>query len=122
MGTNYRIESKDGITTIRFSTIPGLDDICNAIDDVAANYKSELRIWDLSNGFNLTDAHLKKLAEHGKSKFLMPSKVAVIAPNDLAYGLARIHDVYREDRLSEQRIFRTEHEARAWLKSQEKSK
>jgi hypothetical protein len=122
MGTNYRIESKDGITTIRFSTSPGLDDISKAIDDVVEKYPSGLRLWDFSNGFSLTNAELKKLGEYGKSKFATPSKVAVVAPNDLAYGVARVHDVYRENQLLEQRIFRTEEEARAWLTSQKKLK
>jgi hypothetical protein len=62
MATNYRIESKDGITTIRFSTSPELNDIRRAIDDVAENYLNGLRIWDFSNGFSLTDAELKQLA------------------------------------------------------------
>ncbi|MFC1813927.1 hypothetical protein ACFL03_14680 [Thermodesulfobacteriota bacterium] len=122
MGSKYLIESKDGITTVRFSIDPGLDDICNAIDDVAENYLSELRLWDLSNGFSLTDAHLQKLAEYGKSKFLIPSKAAVVAPQDLAFGVARVHDVYREDEFLEQRVFRTEQEARAWLISQKQPK
>ncbi len=119
MATIYQIESKDGITTIRFSTNPGLDDICKAIDDVVENHQSPLRAWDFSNGFNLTDAELKKLAAYGKSKFSIPSKVAVIASNDLAYGVARVHDVYREDGFLEQQIFRTEQEARAWLMARE---
>ena len=118
MAPNYRIESQDGITTIRFPTTPELDDIRRAIDDVVENYLSGLRIWDFSNGFSLTDAELKQLAEYGKSKFSIPSKVAVIALNDLAYGVARVHDVYREDGFCDQRIFRTEQEARAWLLSQ----
>lgn len=122
MGTHYLIESKDGITTIRFSTSPGLDEICKAIDDVVEKYPSGLRLWDFSNGFNLTDADLKKLGEYGKSKFAIPSKVAVVAPNDLAYGVARVHDVYRENQFLEQRIFRTEQEARAWLINQKNVK
>jgi hypothetical protein len=114
MSKNYVIVSKDGITTIRFSIDPGLDDLCNAIDDVAENDLSELRLWDLSNGFSLNDND--ELAEYGKSKFSIPSKAAVIAPKDLTFGLARVHDVYREDEFLKQRIFRTEQEALAWLK------
>ena len=122
MAASFQIESKDEITTIRFSTSPGLDDICKAIDAVVESYLSGLRIWDFRNGFNLTDAELKQLAEYGKSKFSIPSKVAVIAPHDLSYGVARVHDVYREDALLEQRIFRTKQGARAWLLSQKNPK
>jgi hypothetical protein len=120
MASNYLIEYRDDITTIRFSTSPGLDDIRNAIDDVVENHLSPLRVWDFSNGFNLTDAELKELAAYGKSKFSIPSRVAVIASNDLAYGVARVYDVYREDAFLEQQIFRTEQEARAWLMSRKK--
>ena len=120
MAKNYTIESKEGITIIRLIKEAGLEDLCHAIDDVANNFLSDLRLWDISCGVNLTDTEISQLAEYGKSKFFIPSKIAIVAPKDLAFGIARMHDVYRKDDLVEQEVFRTEQEAWAWLKSQSK--
>ena len=114
---NYSIVSTDGVTTIRFFKEPGFDDICSAIDDIVENYLSDLRLWLFSCGLNFTNIQIKQLAEYAKSKFLIPSKSAIVAPKDLDFGLARVHDVYREDGFVEQMVFRTEQKARVWLKS-----
>jgi hypothetical protein len=120
MDTNYLIESEDGITVTRFLSAPKLHDILMAIGDVAENYLTELRVWDLSNGFKLAYDELRTIAEYGKSKFRIPSKVAVIVPDDFTYGKAIMHHAYRKDELLEERVFQSEGEAMAWLKSQSK--
>ena len=118
MAKNYSIDTTDGVTTVRFSKDPGVEDIRNAIDGVAENYLSKLRLWDLrSVGIKLNSSQKKQLVEYGKSKFLVPSKVAIVAPEDLAYGLKRMYEIYREEGLTETAIFRTEQAARVWLKS-----
>lgn len=115
----YSINTIDGITIVRFSKQPGADDIRNSIDDVAENYPNNLRLWDFSNGgLNLTSDELRMISEHVKSKFLLSSKIAIVASEDLAFGLSREFEVYREQEQSETRIFRTEQKAMEWLKSQ----
>ena len=113
----YTIESTDGITIVRFIRKVVLEDICRAIDDVAENYLSDLRLWDFSCGSSLSFTEIRQVAIYGKSKFLIPSKVAIIAQDDLTFGLARAHDVYREDEIIKEMVFRNEKEAISWLKS-----
>lgn len=117
MARNFSIKTNNGITTIRFLHEFDMDDIRNAIDAVAAkNNLNELRLWDLSMGAsNFTATDLRQLAEYGKSRFLLPSKVAIVASKDLVFGLSRIYEVYREEGLVKHRVFRTEKEAVAWL-------
>lgn len=43
------------------------------------------------------------------------SKVAVVAPRDLFFGLSRMYEAYREGSAVRIRIFRSGEEARAWL-------
>ena len=112
----YSIESVGGITTIRFSKAPSTEIMQKAVDDVANNSPTARRLWDLTcGGFTQSTDQVKELAVYGKSKSFPPSKVAIIAPEDVAFGLSRIFEVYREDDVSEHMIFRTEQEARAWL-------
>ena len=116
MTQNYTIETDDGIIIVRFSEPPGLVDLIHTIDDIAGNYLSRLRLWDISHGVNLTDSQISALAEYSKSKFTIPSKVAYIAQTDLSFGLARVLEVYREDSMVEQMVFRSERKAQNWLK------
>ncbi|MCW8956944.1 MAG: hypothetical protein OQL09_08680 [Gammaproteobacteria bacterium] len=97
-----------------------MDEIKSAINTIAVkNNMNELRLWDLSNGiFDLTETELRELAEYGKSSFLLPSKVAIVAPKNLEFGLSRMYEAYREEGLVKHRVFRTEQEARAWLTGQ----
>ena len=115
MAQKYSIDTTDGVTTVRFFNKPEFDDICNAIDDVAENYLSPLRLWDLSFGLNLTDTQLRQVAAYGKARFSIPSRIAIVAPKDLTFGMSRMYAVYREDDLVEEKIFRAEEEARSWL-------
>ena len=117
MNKDYTIETIDGITVVRFHQKPDFNDICSAIDDISKEYPSPLRLWDLSCGVDLTATELEQMAKYAKTKFLTPSKAALVAPSDLAFGLSRIHEVYRQDDFVVENVFRTEQEARDWLKS-----
>ena len=52
-----------------------------------------------------------------KEKLAFPSKVAVIAPDDLSFGLSRVYEVYREKDEIELKVFRTEQKGIEWLKT-----
>ena len=117
MAKNYLIVISNEITIIRFLKQPSSDEIRSAIDDVSENHPDKLRLWDLRKGMDLTNTELRQLAESGKTKFMFPSKVAIVAPKDLAYGLSRIYEVYRKQEQTETRVFRTEKEALEWLKT-----
>lgn len=65
----------------------------------AADGCTSLRMWDLSSGVGLNSAEVKKIAEYGKVVFIehSESRVAVVAPSDLAFGIVRMESVYRDD-------------------------
>lgn len=113
----YSIDKFGGITSVRFSRDPGLEDIKSAIDAVAENSKiNELRLWDLSCVvINPGSAQLRQMADYARTRFLLPSRVAIVASDDLVYGLSRIYEIYREEGLVRHRVFRSEEEARTWL-------
>jgi len=51
-------------------------------------------------------------------KFLEPGRSAIFAPTDLEFGIARMGDVYRQDDVLIQKVFRTKQEALDWLDNQ----
>lgn len=117
----YSINNIGGIITIRFSCESGMDDIKSAIDAVAESSRmNELRLWDLScAALNPDNTQLRQLADYARSRFLLPSKVAIVASEDLVYGLSRMYEIYREEGLVKHMVFRSEREARTWLSRHE---
>jgi hypothetical protein len=116
MSEKYSIESKDGVTIIRYSKNPGVKEVCDALDDVAENYLSALRLWDISAGFNPPQTELETMAEYAKYKFPIPSRSAIVASDDLSFGLSRVFNFHREEENVAQQVFRSEEEAMLWLK------
>ena len=113
----FSIYSEDDIIVVDFLKQPSFKGFRNAIDDVALCEQNRLRLWDLTCGIRLTMAEVKALARYAKSKFTTPfSRAAIVAPDDLTFGLFRVHDVEREDPLVEQFVFRKKRDALAWLK------
>ena len=116
MSKNYTIENIDGITVTRFCCNPSMDDFVAAYQEVAQLGRCGLRLWDLSEGADVSAEELRELGKIGKQLFSTPSRVAVVAPQDVTFGLARAHEVYRAQDQYVTRTFRTEQEAIAWLK------
>ena len=120
MENSHTIEVIDGVTVIRFERTPTYEEARAAIDDLAANFPYELRLWDFSSSdFDFSMTEIRNIAEYGKQRFVRPNSAAVVAPTDLAYGELRAFEVYRvEEGHSKARVFRTEAEALRWLKGQ----
>ena len=116
----FTIEKINRITSIRFKKAPILDDLKRIIDLLADNYPYEKRLWDLSGiGFDLSTSDIRTIAEYGKQKFIKPSFIAMVAPDDLAFGEMRAFEVYREQhRHAVARVFRSRSEAIDWLNEQ----
>jgi hypothetical protein len=120
---NYTIKQVNGITIIAFSQPPTFDEAKEVIDKLANDNSYHLRLWDFSNAvFNFTMDEIKSIAVYGKSKFLEKNRLALVAPQDLAYGLLRAFEVYREQdaHFSVPRVFRNRQEAMEWLEEQKK--
>ena len=112
----YTIEVDSGITIVTFAQKPSFLIFCEAVHAVTMQPENTYRLWDLHYGMDLSSEDLKKLAELAKIKLTsQSSKAAIVAPDDLTFGLSRVLDVFREDDLVEQKIFRSRAEAMDWL-------
>jgi len=120
MFAHCTIKQIDGITTIHFSRAPIFDEARQVIDQLAVEKIYHLRLWDFSDIlFNFNMDEIRQIALYGKSKFTEPNRVAVVAPQDSAYGTLRAFEVYRQEEThSITRAFRTKPEAIEWLEEQ----
>ena len=116
MSPIYSIQYIEGITVVSFNSKPNYQDTRDVIDDISENYSYKKRLWDLTGAnFNFDMEEIKAISEYGKSKFIKENKIAVVAPNDLAFAEMRAFIVYREEEHTESMVFRTKLEAIDWL-------
>lgn len=117
MSETHTITHINGITKIKFLVSPSFEQVQSMIDEIAANYPYEKRLWDLSEiKFNFTTEEIQNIAAYGILKFTKPNKLAVYAIDDLAFGEMRQFEVYREEEgKSLPRVFRDEQDAIEWL-------
>ena len=116
MEKNYRIETIDGIIVVRFNQNPVAADICASLDEASKMIPCDLRMWDFSNGANLTTGDVQMTARHAKEIPMPPGRVAIVAPKDITYGVFRMYEVFRNEEPVSLRVFRDENEAVEWLK------
>ncbi|WP_163338705.1 hypothetical protein [Desulfopila sp. IMCC35008] len=109
------ITVQNAITVITFHKKPILDEFCRTVDSVVQAGQPPARLWDLSCGLELTPSELISLASYARCRFHQSSRAAIVAPDDLTFGLFRLLDVYRDDGAVQQVIFRSKPEAVAWL-------
>lgn len=114
------ITVRNGITSIQFGIAPSYQEVRRVIDELADKYPYEYRLWDFSNvQFDFSMDEIRKIAEYGKKKFRNSNRIALVAPDDLAFGELRAFEVYREELgHAEARVFRTVEEATGWIEEQ----
>lgn len=117
MNSNFSIQKLDNLTIVRLLDDLNLTQILAVIDEVALQDDGNHRIWDLTKCFSFTSEQIRQIAEHAKRKWTQPSKVAYIATDDLAFGLLRMFEIYRDDGSGQFQtmVFRNEADALAWF-------
>ena len=64
----------------------------------------------------MTSGEIQKVADHAKAIQMQPGKVAIVASDNLTFGVFRMYEAYREEDRVKLCVFHTEEEARDWLK------
>jgi hypothetical protein len=96
---------------------PSLELTQSIIDDLVEHHPYEKRLWDVSEvKFDFTLDKVHEIAAYGKQRFTKPNKLAIYALEDLAFGIMRQFEVYREEESKAYcRVFRSEQDAVEWL-------
>ena len=116
MDSHYHVEILGDILIVRFTETPGHSDIIDAINSVSNN-EEPLRLWNMSAGTDLTENELYSIIQHEKLTLKDPEKFALVASDNLSFGLSRMYMAYRAHDDLEQDVFRSEKEALDWLRT-----
>ena len=111
----YSIDLREGILVIQFHIKPSLDETKQVMDEARSMADGQLRLWIFDESVDFTTDELEALSNYGKTIWPTPSKAAIVASDDLSYGVMRIHGVFRAQEDHETRVFRSEEEATEWL-------
>ncbi|MGI9328962.1 MAG: hypothetical protein ACR2PZ_27340 [Pseudomonadales bacterium] len=119
MAKHYSISSREDYVLIAFDLPPDLPALREVAVDLIENFiESRQFLWDFSNGFALTPDEMREIADGAKKVAPRTSRrVAIVAPEDLNYGLLRIFEVYREKEGSQVKVFRNRELASEWISS-----
>jgi hypothetical protein len=120
MGISYRIDKADrlitatGVGDVSFQDYRGV--LAVMIEDPEFDPDFD-RLWDMREGHpTLSGDEVRGIAKV-VSKVVGGRRAAIVAPGDVAYGLARMYSVFLEDAGIDVQPFRTLDEATAWLRT-----
>ena len=114
----YSLEIINEISVVRFFKKPTLSETLDAMDEVAGGGVTSKRLWIFQFGAKYTTPELGRIAQHSRKILPNPARAAIVVPNDLSFGLARMHEVFSESVGRETHVFRREQEAIVWLKDE----
>lgn len=120
MAVSYTIEGRIlTLTTVGKSSVEEIVDAVNsALADPRFNEASVV-IWDTRQSASLGDRSTEELRRIGEGTYSLvdkfPNYSAVIANNDLYYGLMRMVVTFTEKTDPRTQFFRSEEEAMAWV-------
>lgn len=106
----------DGFYRLVLEGAGTLDELRETLTQLAVFPDTRKELWIISNlTLHISTPELVSLAELVKSNPHRPEMVAIVADNDLIYGLSRIFSGHREDQYTRVQVFRDETKALDWL-------
>jgi hypothetical protein len=119
------IDNGKGIRHVGNGTVSGQDLMSSAstvLKMIQAGLKPEYALTDLSavTDFSVSAAEIAKNALLNKDiAGLLPAvRIAIVAPNDVVFGMARMWQAHMDDSGWTSQVFRNRKEALVWLKNE----
>lgn len=116
--SRYEIEVQGGVAIVRLLVPPTVDDVLAVMQALNALPDATCRLWDLRAGFELGAPELQALAKATARHRPAGARAAVLATDDLAFGLSRMYEAFVGDTSDRFRVFRAREEALSWLRSE----
>lgn len=118
MSAQITVTKDDEIALIKVTGKPTMQEILDVNIGLAegGDYVVKNRLWDFRESqVAFSTAELVKIAELNSQLGRSYHKTAILVGNDLAFGLSRMYQVFREADNTHISVFRDESEALRWL-------
>lgn len=107
---------ENGFYRVEIEGVGTAQEISRVISEIAVFPDSKKELWIATNArLNMSSAELIALADLAKKMEHRPDKVAIVASDDLTFGLGRIYAGHRETPENQMNVFRTVESALEWL-------
>jgi hypothetical protein len=117
-GDSYVITREEAITRIDFKRNPDSEEMVALLATLDEMKDTALRMYVMIEAeVLLSTAEVREGADTARSFSNQPTRVAIVAPGDITYGISRIFKVFRESDSTQLQVFRELDEARGWLLS-----
>jgi hypothetical protein len=112
----------DGFYRLVMEGAGNLRDLREVLTQLAVFPDTKKELWIISDlTLDISTQEIIGLADLVKSNPQRPDMVAIVADNDLLFGLSRVFSGHREDRQTQVQVFRSETNALDWLNKSETS-
>jgi hypothetical protein len=119
MSYEISIDEAADIAQVTMWGTPTFEEMIEVLAKLTAGdaFITRKRLWDLRNATSaLSSNEMERLAQAALARDKGgASRVAIIAEEDVIYGLSRVFEVYRESSEVKVRTFRDLDEAQGWL-------
>lgn len=109
-----QLETRNGILHIEFESSPTLDELKEAISALRGK-KDPLRLWHFKGGLKVSTEEIRQLSDFVSIQDSVPRRIAIVIPDDVGFGSARMYTGYWQDEDAPIAVFRTLPEATRFL-------
>ena len=113
---NFSLHSSNRLLEIRFDQDVEIEDLYAAFEEITGR-PEKLRLWEFGSSAEIDTPDLRDFTDHTmevNAPYPM-ERVAIVAPLDLPFGLARMHAAFTAQGIENRSVFRTKSEALEWL-------
>ena len=111
----YEIDCRERYAIIRFLRVMSYEEFCAMIDDVVERGISARCLWLMGEYLRFSPAEMSSIAEYARGRNPNASRFAFVTEDDVSFGMTRLYSAHRDTEGFDQRVFRDEAEAVAWL-------
>lgn len=116
-----KINEKQNLTTFEVNGAVSGQDLIKVVEDLYSENPTEYVLFDFSRASKLNISHdeIKQIVLHIKNfgNIRKKGKTALVAPDDLSFGISRIFQTFSEtyETSIENKVFRRKDESLIWL-------
>ena len=112
----FHVSREEGVTCLKATKAPALDDILAIGAKLAEAGDFPKRLWDYSSiEFPFSIDELRELGRAARQINRQNARIAVVVADDLGYGSMRVMAVHFENDTTSLGVFRDKQEAIHWL-------
>lgn len=111
----FTIHKKESYIHIIFHQKANKTQVMQMLDEAFHLDTTGFRYYNCESGLDTSVDEMREIAEYGRKHFAKSVRLAFYTKDLCTYGLLRAFEVFREEAVTQTRVFKSEEEALQWL-------